>query len=154
MNHIHADEDQTPEGQTLWRGQVTADPITLAEHEAWVSHTSAGAVVGFCGVVRDHDGGRTVRRLSYSAHPSAGDVVARLVERIAAESSGVRAVAVSHRVGDLAIGDEALVCAVAADHRGQAFDVCRELVEAVKAELPVWKLQEFGDGTEEWVGCA
>lgn len=138
----------------LWRGQVTADAITLAEHEAWVGHESAGAIVGFCGVVRDHDGGRDVRRLSYSAHPSAGDVVARIAERIAAGADGVRALAVSHRVGDLAIGDEALVCAVAADHRGQAFDVCRALVEAVKAELPVWKLQVFADGDEEWVGCA
>ncbi|WP_038169971.1 molybdenum cofactor biosynthesis protein MoaE [Tomitella biformata] len=138
----------------LWRGQVTADAITLAEHEAWVSHESAGAVVGFCGVVRDHDGGRAVRRLSYSAHPSAGEVVVAIAERIATATTGVRALAVSHRVGDLEIGDEALVCAVAADHRGQAFDVCRELVEAVKLELPVWKLQVFGDGTEEWVSCA
>ena len=137
-----------------WRAQVTADRITLAEHEGWVAHVSAGALVGFGGIVRDHDGGRAVRRLAYSAHPSAGDLVAMLAERIAGQSPGVRALAVSHRVGELEIGDEALVCAVAADHRGQAFDVCRELVEAVKAELPVWKLQVFGDGSEEWVGCA
>ncbi len=143
-----------PAGGVLWRGQVTEDPISLAEHEDWVAHESAGAVVGFAGVVRDHDGGRAVRRLSYSAHPSAEDIVSALAARIARESSGVRAIAVSHRVGDLEIGDEALVCAVAADHRGPAFDVCRALVEAVKAELPVWKLQEFGDGTQEWVGCA
>ena len=149
MSEVHAGAEPT-----RWRGQVTADPITLAEHERWVAHEAAGAVIGFCGVVRDHDGGRAVRRLSYSAHPSAGDVVAKIAERIATASTGVRAIAVSHRVGDLEIGDEALVCAVAADHRGQAFDVCRELVEAVKSELPVWKLQEFGDGTQEWVGCA
>lgn len=141
-------------GVVLWRAQVTTDPITLAEHEGWVSHESAGAVVGFGGIVRDHDGGRSVRRLTYSAHPSAGALVAALAERIAGACTGVRALAVSHRVGELEIGDEALVCAVAADHRGQAFDVCRELVEAVKAELPVWKLQVFGDGSEEWVGCA
>ena len=109
--------------------------------------------MGFAGVVRDHDGGRAVRRLSYSAHPSADAIVAGIAERIAAAATGVRAIAVSHRVGDLEIGDEALVCAVAADHRGRAFDVCRELVEAVKAEVPVWKLQDFGDGTQEWVGC-
>lgn len=144
----------TEPSTALWRAQVTEDAISLAEHEAWVSHDAAGAVVGFAGIVRDHDGGKSVSALSYSAHPSAGDVVTAIAERIAGQSSGVRAIAISHRVGDLAIGDAALVCAVAADHRGPAFDVCRELVEAVKAELPVWKLQVFGDGTEEWVGCA
>lgn len=137
-----------------WRAQITEDAITLSEHEGWAAQAAAGAVVGFCGIVRDHDGGRSVRRLSYSAHPSAVDVVAAIAERIADEADGVRAIAISHRVGDLAIGDEALVCAVAADHRGPAFDVCRALVEAVKAELPVWKLQVFADGAEEWVGCA
>ncbi|WP_028662745.1 molybdenum cofactor biosynthesis protein MoaE, partial [Saccharomonospora halophila] len=64
---------------------------------------------------------------------------------------GVRAVAVSHRVGDLTIGDVALACAVAADHRAEAFATCADLVDEVKARLPVWKHQWFADGTDEWV---
>jgi molybdopterin synthase catalytic subunit len=133
---------------------VTTEPISLAEHEALVNHPAAGAVVGFSGVVRDHDGGRSVTALEYSAHPTAGAVVARIAAEVAAQASGVRAIAVTHRVGPLAIGDAALVCAVAADHRQAAFATCSLLVEEIKAQLPVWKRQLFTDGTDEWVGSA
>jgi molybdopterin synthase catalytic subunit len=136
------------------RAQLTEEAIALPEHEALVAHEAAGAVVGFSGVVRDHDGGRTVTRLEYSAHPTAQQTLAEVAAEIAADSPGVRAIAVSHRVGVLNIGDAALVAAVAADHRGAAFDTCQRLVDAVKARLPVWKHQFFGDGSEEWVGSA
>ncbi|MGC4935819.1 molybdenum cofactor biosynthesis protein MoaE [Gordonia sp. DT30] len=139
------------------RAAVSADPIGLAEHEALVVEAAgghAGAVVGFVGAVRDHDGGREVTRLSYSAHPTAPQVLADVVAEIAAGADGVRAVAVSHRVGDLEIGDVAFVVAVAADHRKEAFTLCARLVDEVKARLPVWKHQYFGDGRDEWVGSA
>ena len=57
-------------------------------------------------------------------------------------------------IGTLHIGDAALVAAVAADHRQAAFETCALLVDTVKARLPVWKHQFFGDGSEEWVGSA
>jgi molybdopterin synthase catalytic subunit len=136
------------------RVELTDQPIQLSEHEALVSHESAGAVVSFAGVVRDHDGGRTVTRLEYSAHPSAQQTMAEVAAEIAADSHGVRAIAVSHRVGTLQIGDAALVAAVAADHRGAAFETCARLVDAVKARLPVWKHQFFADGSDEWVNSA
>jgi molybdopterin synthase catalytic subunit len=121
------------------RAAVGEEPLDVAEHAALVEHAAAGAVVTFAGVVRDHDGGRSVRGLEYSAHPTAGEVVARVAADVAAGATGVRAVAVSHRVGVLAIGDVALACAVAADHRREAFAVCAELVERIKERLPVWK---------------
>ncbi len=136
------------------RAGLTDQPITLEEHEDLVCDRSAGAVVGFVGAVRDHDGGRHVLRLEYCAHPSAEQVMADLVAQVAAESDGVRAIAASHRVGVLQIGEAALVAAVAADHRRAAFDTCAHLVEAIKARLPVWKRQFFADGTEEWVNSA
>ncbi|TFV57148.1 molybdenum cofactor biosynthesis protein MoaE [Mycobacterium sp. PS03-16] len=136
------------------RAAVTEDPIDLAEHEELVAHQSAGAVVGFSGVVRDHDGGRGVTRLEYSAHPSAEAVLAEVAAEVAAEADGVRAIAVSHRVGPLEIGDAALVAAVAADHRRAAFDTCARLVDVVKDRIPVWKHQFFGDGSDEWVNSA
>ena len=136
------------------RAALTEHTIALPEHEALVAHEAAGAVVGFAGVVRDHDGGRTVTRLEYSAHPTAEQTLADVAAEIAAESHGVRAIAVSHRIGVLNIGDAALVAAVAADHRGAAFDTCQRLVDTVKARLPVWKHQFFGDGSDEWVGSA
>ena len=134
------------------RAALTDQPISLAEHEDLVSHQSAGAVVGFLGAVRDHDGGRGVVRLEYSAHPSAANVIADVVAEVAAESPETRAVAASHRIGVLQIGEAALVVAVAADHRQAAFATCAQLVDAIKARLPVWKHQFFADGTEEWVG--
>jgi molybdopterin synthase catalytic subunit len=136
------------------RADLTENPIELAEHEALVANAAAGAVVGFAGVVRDHDGGRSVTRLEYSAHPSAPQTLADVVAKVTAEASGVRAVAVSHRIGPLNIGDAALVAAVAADHRAAAFETCARLVDAVKEQLPVWKHQFFADGSEEWVNSA
>ncbi|HUO38618.1 MAG TPA: molybdenum cofactor biosynthesis protein MoaE [Mycobacterium sp.] len=136
------------------RAEITERPIALAEYEALVAHHAAGAVVGFAGVIRDHDGGRCVLRLEYSAHPSAQQVLADILAEVAATASGVRAVAASHRIGTLAVGEAALVAAVAADHRGAAFETCQRLVDTVKARLPVWKHQFFADGGEEWVGSA
>jgi molybdopterin synthase catalytic subunit len=81
-------------------------------------------------------------------------VVADIAAEIAGRARGVRAIAVSHRVGRLEIGDVALACAVAADHRREAFETCAELVEEVKRLLPVWKHQVFTDGSDEWVGSA
>lgn len=136
------------------RAAVTEHPILLAEHEELVGHQSAGAIVGFVGMIRDHDVGRRVVRLEYSAHPSATQVMADVVADVAAQSDGVRAVAASHRVGVLHIGEAALVAAVAADHRHAAFTTCAHLVDTIKARLPVWKHQFFTDGTDEWVGSA
>ena len=136
------------------RAELTEHTIELTEHEAAVAHEAAGAVVGFAGVVRDHDGGRTVTRLEYSAHPTAQQTLADVAAQIAADCQGVRAIAVSHRIGTLRVGDAALVAAVAADHRGAAFETCERLVDTVKARLPVWKHQFFADGSDEWVGSA
>ena len=136
------------------RAAMTEQPISLDEHEELVGHRSAGAIVGFVGMIRDHDEGRRVVRLEYSAHPSAAQVMADVVAEVAEASGGVRAVAASHRIGALHIGEAALVAAVAADHRQAAFATCAQLVDTIKARLPVWKHQFFDDGTEEWVGSA
>ncbi|THV30087.1 molybdenum cofactor biosynthesis protein MoaE [Glycomyces paridis] len=134
------------------RARVLDAPLDAAEHEKAASSAQAGAVVTFSGNVRDHDHGRGVLRLSYEGHPSAGELLRAIAEEIAARP-GVRGVVVSHRVGDLAIGDPALVAAVAAEHRKEAFDACADLVDEVKARLPIWKHQFFDDGTDEWVNC-
>ncbi|MCP2251986.1 molybdenum cofactor synthesis domain-containing protein [Prauserella aidingensis] len=135
----------------ILRADVTEDPLSVDEHAELVGDDAAGAVVTFSGVVRDHDGGRTVSSLYYEGHPSAPSVVAEVVADVAKRRRGVRAVAVSHRIGSLEIGDVALACAVAAEHRGEAFATCSDLVDEVKARLPVWKHQWFTDGTDEWV---
>jgi molybdenum cofactor synthesis domain-containing protein len=132
---------------------VSADPLDVEEHARLVARRDAGAVVSFSGVVRDHDSGREVRALEYTSHPSAGDVIARVAAQIVATHPEVQALAVSHRIGPLAIGDSALACAVSAAHRAGAFAACAALVDEVKLQLPIWKRQEFTDGSEEWVNC-
>lgn len=126
--------------------------LDLDTHEAAVADRRAGAVVTFQGVVRDHDHGRGVTLLEYEGHPTAETVLREVAEEIAADPD-VYAVAVSHRVGTLKIGDVALIAAVSSAHRAAAFAACARLVDEVKARLPIWKRQVFTDGTDEWVNC-
>lgn len=139
-----------PAARDVVRAAVTDSPVDAAEHARLVGRDAAGAVVTFAGVVRDHDRGVAVTRLEYVAHPDAGAVVARIARDVA-ERFDVDAVAVTHRVGHLEIGDVALAAAVSSAHRAAAFAATAELVEQVKEHLPVWKRQVFGDGTAEWV---
>ena len=132
--------------------RVTDAALSADEHLGAVERRGAGAAVLFTGVVRDHDHGRPVRELEYVAHPSAEGVLRDCLAEIAADPL-VHAVAVSHRVGVLRVGDIALVAAVGAAHRAEAFIACARLVDLVKARLPVWKRQVFADGSDEWVNC-
>jgi molybdenum cofactor synthesis domain-containing protein len=135
------------------RAEMAETALSADEHTSLVADRAAGAVVSFAGVVRDHDHGRSVTELEYVGHPSAKDIIAEVAASVAARHPGVQALAVSHRLGRLGIGDIALACAVSAAHRREAFTVCAELVDEVKLRLPVWKRQLFTDGTEEWVNC-
>jgi len=131
--------------------RITSEPIELAEHVAAVSDATAGAVSIFLGTVRDSDpdaAGQVVA-LEYTAHPDAEVTLARL----AAQAGGPDlAVAVSHRIGRLVVGDAAVVIAVASGHRDEAFVACRRLIESIKAQLPVWKRQVEADGSTAWKG--
>lgn len=132
--------------------EVTEEPVSIAAMAAAVADRRCGAVVTFDGVVRDHDGGRSVQALEYTAHPTAGAIIADVAREIAARYPDTL-VAVVHRHGPLAIGDSALACAVAAPHRKQAFVACDDLVDTVKERVPIWKHQRFEDGQSEWVGA-
>lgn len=127
------------------------DALSTQEVLDAVSDAAAGGVTLFVGTVRDHDGGKDVTALDYSAHPSALDRLRDVCEEVAA-SYDVHAVAAVHRTGRLDIGDAAVVVATAAAHRGEAFEASRALIDRLKATVPIWKHQVFGDGTDEWVG--
>ena len=130
---------------------VRESELSVDEVRAAVADPAAGGIALFAGAVRDSDHDRAVIGLSYSAHPSAGDELRRVAEVIA-EKYPVIGIAAVHRVGDLAIGDLAVVLAVSCPHRAEAFDACRDLIDILKASVPIWKHQRFGDGTAEWVG--
>jgi molybdopterin synthase catalytic subunit len=136
--------------------RVSENPIDRTALLALVERTEAGAVALFLGIVRDHDpqAAGTVVALDYTAHPGAGDVIGRLAAAVLAEldPDGEAALAAVHRIGRLAVGDDAFVVAVSAPHRRLAFAVCEELVERVKRELPVWKQQFEAYGSYRWSG--
>ena len=129
------------------------EPLSVDEVRAAVASPAAGAIALFVGTVRDHDQGRGVCKPAYSAHPSGAAELAQVAEKVAGRSQ-VRALAAVHRVGDLEIGDIAVVVAAAADHRDEAFAACRALIEDVKSDVPVWKHQRYADGQSEWVNSA
>ena len=129
---------------------VTAQPIDEAALRRSVLAPTAGALVAFSGIVRNHDHGRSIRSLDYQSHPDAERILAECCARIAAESG--LPVAAAHRIGALQIGDVALFAVVAASHRREAFETCEQLVEEIKHTIPIWKRQWFDDGASEWVG--
>ena len=131
--------------------EVRDRPLSVDEVVAAVRHPAAGAVVTFIGYVRERDHGEAVEVLDYTSHPTAEHVARELTDRLAAEGRVIR-IGVVHRTGHLTIGDIAVVAAVSAEHRREAFEVCQALVDEFKASVPIWKHQTFTDGSDEWVG--
>ncbi len=131
---------------------VTTEEVSVQRMSSLVQDPRCGALVTFDGVVRDHDEGKGVLLLDYSAHPSAQAVIEEVAAEIA-ERYADAILALAHRYGPLTVGESALVCAVAAPHRKLAFAACDDLVDTVKKRLPIWKHQRFDDGTDEWVGA-
>lgn len=131
--------------------EVRDRPLSVDEVYVSVTDQHSGGVALFVGTIRDHDSGRGVDRLEYSAHPT---VQARLEEVAAdvADRHDIVALSAVHRVGALSVGDIAVVVAVSAIHRGDALTACHELIDELKAGVPIWKHQMFADGEDEWVG--
>lgn len=124
--------------------------LSLDEVFSAVRDPEAGGIALFVGTVRRVDEDLEVEQLSYSSHPTAVDRLREVAARIADET-GVVALAAVHRVGDLAVGDLAVVVAAAAGHRAEAFEAGRRLIDELKAEVPVWKHQTYTDGDAVWV---
>lgn len=130
---------------------IRDEPLSVDEVWSAVADPAAGGTALFVGAVRDADAGREVATLGYTAHPSAEQQLRQVAEAVAGRYPAI-ALAVVHRVGDLAIGDLAVVLAVSCAHRGDAFDAARAFIDELKETVPIWKHQIFNDGTEEWVG--
>ena len=128
-------------------------PLSVAEvYESVADVPSAGGIALFSGVVRNNDEGRAVMELGYSAHPSVEDRLREVVEKAIAQYP-IKAVSAVHRIGDLKIGDIAVIVAVACPKRGEAFDACRQIIDDIKETVPIWKHERFADGGTEWVGA-
>jgi molybdopterin synthase catalytic subunit len=130
------------------------EALSVDEVRAAIADPAAGGEVLFAGAVRNNDASRGVTSLSYSAHPSAEAELRRVAESIGAKYPDVVAIAAVHRVGDLTVGDLAVVVGVSCPHRAEAFHACHALIDELKASVPIWKHQRFTDGSDEWVGSA
>ena len=131
--------------------RVLETPLSVAEAIAAVSAPHVGGIDLFLGAVRDHNDGRAVTRLEYHAYVSMAEKeMQRIAEEIQSEIPGVTLAAL-HRVGSLAVGDLAVVCAAGAVHRGEAFQACRALIDRIKHRVPIWK-REHGPAGPYWVG--
>lgn len=131
---------------------IRETPLDVGEVVAALEDDAAGGLTLFVGKVRDHDNGLSVTGLEYTAHPTALDRLREVCEKVAADH-GVGGLAAVHRTGPLEIGDIAVIVATASGHRGETFEASRDLIDTLKATVPIWKHQRFADGTEEWVGA-
>ncbi|HEX6234515.1 MAG TPA: molybdenum cofactor biosynthesis protein MoaE [Jiangellaceae bacterium] len=130
---------------------IRNEPLSVDEVLGAVADPRAGGTTFFVGTVREQDHGRGVITLDYEAHPSVESVLRDVATQVAKDFP-ICAVAAVHRTGSLEIGELAVVVAVSAPHRGEAFDACRRLIDDLKREVPIWKHQVFSDGGDEWVG--
>ena len=166
LGGAHADEGAVPSTGAGVKAEAVADldrvrlidvrstPLSVDEVLRAVSDRHAGGIALFVGTVRDHTPerpGETVAELEYSAHPAAREHLDKVARSIAAEHPDALLAAV-HRVGDLAVGDLAVVVAAACPHRAEAFAACRALIDTLKQEVPIWKRETFRDGSHTWVG--
>jgi molybdopterin synthase catalytic subunit len=162
VNHDFAEENQVlrdgdevaliPPVAGGSRHVVLSDqPLSLDRCITAVSGPGMGGIVTFTGMVRLHSRGTTIDHLEYEAYaPMAIKVMTHLCDEIEAEVAGAK-LAVEHRIGNLAIGEIAVVIAAAAPHRAEAFTACRAMIDRLKDRVPIWK-KEIGTGGEEWVG--
>lgn len=133
------------------RAGISSDPLSVDAVLEAVRDPRVGGVAVFVGLVRNHDEGRPVTALDYTAHPSAAERLSTCLAEVAARHEVV-AVAADHRIGALTVGDLAVVVAAGAAHRAEAFACCRDLIDQLKADVPIWKEQSFTDGAVDWVG--
>ena len=131
--------------------RLTLEPLDIGHAIAEVSFPEAGAIASFVGTVRSRSRGRDVLHLEYEAFE---EMAEQMLDRLGADLMGryeLRAIAIHHRVGHVAIGEPSVVIAASAAHRAAALDACREAIETLKESIPLWK-KEFYVGGEEWIG--
>jgi len=130
--------------------QLTREPLNRDALIAAVSHASIGGIVVFEGVVRDQARGKQVRYLEYDVYKEMAEQQIYTIITEAKQRWGIDRIAVAHRFGRLEIGEASIIIVVASPHRGEAFEVCRYLIDTIKTTVPIWK-KEVATTGEEWV---
>ena len=133
------------------RFAVQSDALDPRLTESLVAHPGAGAIATFIGTVRDHGRGRKVTHLEYEAYAPAAELTMAQIGDEIRERWGIDHVAITHRVGSLAVGEASVVISVASAHREGAFEACRYAIERIKEIVPIWKKEHYADGAA-WLG--
>ena len=134
-----------PEGRFLTRA-----PLDLAPLLAAVADPACGAQAVFLGTVRNHNDGRQVVAIDYSAYPTMAErVLQRIVHELERATPDLRVV-LRHRIGELAVGEAAIAIVAASPRRDGALGAIRAALERVKAEAPIWKREIYADGSTGW----
>lgn len=139
------------DGGSRYRIAIVASTVDPAAVLTLVGDDADGAVLLFLGTVRDHADGRSVGGLRYEAYQSMAEEVLDAIAEEAVGQLGTGAIAVVHRVGDLAVGDVSVAVAVSSPHRAEAYQASRYVIEEIKKRLPVWKHERYADGEATWV---
>ena len=132
--------------------QLLKEPLSVQTCQDWVAGASCGGIVHFVGTVREQTGGRPVERLDFEAYEPMAISEMRKIAEAVAERWPAERVAIHHRVGSLAIGEIAVIIAVATPHRKAAFEACQYAIDTLKQTVPIWKKEVFTDG-EVWVAA-
>lgn len=131
--------------------RLTRDVIDFHALTEEVRRADCGAVVLFLGTVRDLTGERVTVALDYEAYPGMAEKKMAEIERETRERWPVGAIILEHRLGHLDVGDISVAVAVSCPHRAQAFEACRHAIDRLKELVPIWKKENWSDGTTEWV---
>ena len=130
--------------------EITEAPIDHAALTDRVRSNRAGAVCTFLGTVREMTGDRRTASLDYEAYPEMARTKMAEIEAEARRRWPILDAALVHRVGHLGLGEISVVIAVGCPHRDQAFEACRWLIDTLKEIVPIWKKENWSDGSEEW----
>jgi len=133
--------------------RLQRDPVRIEPLLEAVRSDADGAVALFLGCVRDHNAGERVLYLEYEAYEPMAERELRRIAEGAEAQEGVSAVAVTHRLGRLEIGEVAVAVAVSAPHRAHAFEVCRAVMDEIKRTVPIWKREHTERGAVWIEGC-
>ena len=133
------------------RSAIVSRPLDSTAVLREVGNVTNGAAILFVGTVRNVNEGRAVTGIEYAAYTAMAERELRTIVEEAARAFGTEDIVVEHRLGRLDLGEASVVIAVAHARRAQAYDASRFVIEELKRRVPIWKREEYVDGTREWV---
>ena len=131
--------------------QLTREPIDYHDLTEQVRRPHCGGVITFLGTVRDLTDDKVTLALDYDAYPQMAEQKMAELEEEARQRWPIGEIVIVHRLGHLEVGEISIAIAVSCPHRAQAFEACRHVIDRFKEIVPIWKKENWADGSTEWV---